>query len=88
MFSNHLAFLGSEPETQGLGVFDAIIVMYLFGRRWHDIMYDIAADKPGCTLEPQSYEARIDSWLEGSQISLTFCLVEGKVTTKCGSKPW
>jgi len=26
-------------------------------------MYDIAADKPGCTLEPQSYEARIDGWL-------------------------
>lgn len=24
--------------------------------RWHDIMYDIAADKPGCTRQPQSYE--------------------------------
>jgi len=33
-----------------------LLVRCATGERWHDIMYDIAADKPGCTLEPQSYE--------------------------------
>lgn len=33
-----------------------LLIRCATGERWHDIMYDIAADKPGCSVEPQSYQ--------------------------------
>ncbi|CAJ1360541.1 unnamed protein product [Effrenium voratum] len=42
------------------------------GERWHEIMYDIAEDKPGCTSNPQSYEELVRDGPRGCGSWLSF----------------
>eukprot|EP00913_Durusdinium_trenchii_P021920 g20597.t1 len=46
----------SDVNFYSFGNAFMLLVRCATGERWHDIMYDIAEDKPGCTVEPQSYE--------------------------------
>eukprot|EP00930_Biecheleria_cincta_P036747 TRINITY_DN25182_c0_g1_i1.p1 TRINITY_DN25182_c0_g1~~TRINITY_DN25182_c0_g1_i1.p1 ORF type:complete len:2126 (+),score=363.59 TRINITY_DN25182_c0_g1_i1:138-6515(+) len=42
-----------------------VLIRCSTGEKWHDIMYDVAADKPGCTEEVQSYEDLITNGARG-----------------------